>query len=154
MVKAVGKMLIFTLADIRFVLDLDHVVEVIEQLPGRLDSQRSDLRHGIIAALDFRHTAIPLIDPTLMLGLVSAIKVPQRSALVLRGSEGNWAILVDRVEGLAPTGSFSRAIIPALLKASTTFSHAEVMLAEDVPHMVFEPERFYGINHGINQARP
>jgi hypothetical protein len=139
-------MLIFTLAGIRFVLDLDHVVEVLEQLSGRLDARRSDLRQSIVGALDFRHTAIPLIDPTLMLGLVSSVDLSLRNALVLRGSEGNWAILVDRVEGLVPADIFCRAIIPALLQVEPGFAGAEVMLAENVPLMVFEPERFYGIN--------
>lgn len=146
MVRAPGKMLIFTLAGIRFVLDLDYVVEVLEQLSGRLDARRSDLRQSIVGALDFRHTAIPLVDPTLMLGLVSAIDISARNALVLRGSEGNWAILVDQVAGLAPVDSFSRAIVPALLQVVPGFACAEVMLAEDVPLMVFEPERFYGID--------
>jgi len=146
MTNAIGKMLIFALAGVRFVLDLDHVVEVLEQLSGRLDVERSDLRQGIVAALDFRHTTIPVIDPTLALGLVSEIGLSQRSALVLRGSEGNWAILVDRVEGLAPTTLFSRAHVPALLRAAPGFADIQVLLAEDAPLMVFEPERFYGIH--------
>ncbi|MBW6509370.1 MAG: chemotaxis protein CheW [Desulfuromonadales bacterium] len=149
MVGAPGKRLIFTLAGIRFVLDLDHVVEVLEQLAGRLDSRRSDLRKGIVGALDFRHTVIPLIDPTLMLGLVSAAHIFQRSVLVLCGSEGNWAVLVDRVEGLAPADSFRRAIIPPLFQSAPGFAGAEVVLAEDAPLMVFEPERFYGINRDL-----
>jgi hypothetical protein len=146
MTNADEKMLIFVLAGIRFVLDLDHVVEVLEQLSGRLDVQRSDLRQGIVAALEFRHTAIPVIDPTLSLGLVSDVGLTRRSALVLRGSEGNWAILVDRVEGLMPGTVFSRAHIPHLLRAAPGCADTQVLLVEDTPHMVFEPERFYGIN--------
>lgn len=146
MTKAVGKMLIFVLAGIRFVLDLDHVVEVLEQQSGRLDVQRSDLRQGIVAALEFRHTAIPVIDPTLSLGLVSDIGMSQRSILVLRGSEGNWAILADRIEGLAPGTLFSRAHVPALLRAAPGWADIQVLLLEDAPLMVFEPERYYGIN--------
>jgi len=146
MSKATGKMLIFVLAGVRFVLDLDHVVEVLEQLSGRLDMQHSDLRQGIVAALEFRHTAIPVIDPTLHLGLISDIGLSQRSTLVLRSSEGNWAILVDRVEGLAPTTLFSRAHVPALLRATPDYADIQVLLVEDAPLMVFEPERFYGIH--------
>lgn len=146
MTNADGKMLVFVLAGIRFVLDLDHVVEVLAQLSGRLDVQRSDLRQGIVAALGFRHTAIPVIDPTLSLGLVSDVDLTQRSALVLHGSEGNWAILVDRVEGLAPDTLFSRAEVPALLRTSPGYADIQVLLVEDAPLMVFEPERFYGIN--------
>lgn len=146
MVGTIAKRLVFTLAGIRFVIDLDHVVEVLEQLAGRLDPQRSDLRHGIVAALTFRHTTIPLIDPTLMLGLVSAFPLTERSALVLRGSEGNWALLVDRVEGLASADNFNNATIPPLLKASADFANIEVKLADGVPFVIFEPERFYGIN--------
>ncbi len=150
MTRTIAKMLIFTLAGIRFVLDLDHVVEVLEHLAGRLDMQRSDLRQGIVAALAFRQTTIPVVDPTLPFGLVSDIGLSQRSALVLRGSEGNWAILVDRVEGLVPTAVFSRARVPMLLRATPGFADVQVLLVEDAPLMVFEPERFYG----INQARP
>lgn len=146
MTGTIGKMLIFDLSDIRFVLDLDHVVEVLEQLTGRLDTQRRDLRQGIVAALEFRHTTIPVIDPTHQLGLVSDIDFSQRTAVVLRGSEGNWAILVDRVEGLAPLTRFSRAHVPALLQATPGFADVQVLLAEDAPLMVFEPEYFYGIN--------
>jgi chemotaxis signal transduction protein len=146
MTKAVGKMLIFVLAGVRFVLDLDHVVEVLEQLAGRLDVQRSDLRQGIVAALEFRHTAIPVIDPTLSLGLVSDIGLSQRSALVLWGSEGNWAILADRVEGLVPSTLLSRAHVPALLRAAPGYADIQVLLEGDAPLMVFEPERFYGMS--------
>ena len=149
MVGTIGRVLVFTLAEIRFVLDLDHVVEVLEQLESRLDPGRSDLRHGIVAALDFRHTTIPAVDPTLKLGLVSATRYVDRVALVLRGSEGNWAVLVDQVEGLRSADTLERVSLPALLKAAPGYSGAQVMLADGVPLMVFEPERFYGINQDV-----
>ena len=144
-----AKVLVFSLAEIRFVLDLDHVVEVLEQLEPRLDPGRSDLRQGIVAALDFRHTAIPAVDPTLKLGLVSATSYVDRVALVLRGSEGNWAVLVDDIEGLMSADTMVRATLPVLLKATPEYSGVQVMLADGVPLVVFEPERFYGINQEV-----
>ncbi|MFO7765564.1 MAG: chemotaxis protein CheW [Pelovirga sp.] len=149
MAGTIGRVLVFSLAEIRFVLDLDHLVEVLDQLELRLDSSRSDLRQGIVAALDFRHTAIPAVDPTLKLGLVSATRYVDRVALVLRGSEGNWAVLVDQIEGLMPADALVRATLPVLLKATPEYSDAQVMLADGVPLVVFEPERFYGINQGV-----
>ncbi len=149
MASTTGKVLVFSLAEIRFVLDLDHVVEVLEQLEPRLDPSRSDLRQGIVAALDFRHTAIPAVDPTLKLGLVSATRYAEKVALVLRGSEGNWAVLIDQIEGLVPAAAMVRATLPALFKVTPEYSETQVMLADGVPLVVFEPERFYGINQDV-----
>lgn len=142
------RMLIFELAEISFALDLEHVVEVLENLDGLLDMNRSDLRHGIVAALDFRHTWIPAVDPTLQLALVSQFGLQDRVALVLRSSEGNWAILVDQVAQLMALEKLCPAEVPVLLKVNPGRSCHQVMLADRVPIVVFEPERFYGISQG------
>lgn len=140
------KALIFHLAGNGFVIDLQHVVEVFENLADLLDVGRSDLKSGIVAALNFRHTWIPAVDPTLELALVSSVLPEQRAALILRGSEGNWAILVDRVGSLVTIERPTFAVLPMLLRVSAAKAYQQVLLADEVPFVVFEPERFYGMS--------
>ena len=57
-----NRLLIFRLGGVGFVLSLGSVVEVIDQIVERLDFERSDSDYGIVAALNFRHTLIPVVD--------------------------------------------------------------------------------------------
>jgi len=144
MIAVGNKKLIFRLGETGFLLELGDVVEVVEQIVGILDSSRSDIGRGIVSALQFRQTWIPVVDPALTLDIVSEVKLKDKKAVVLRGSEGNWALLVDQVGELSATENFHSCEIPFLLKVSTMGFYSQVKLLYDEPMIVFEPERYYG----------
>ncbi|MFK5927348.1 MAG: chemotaxis protein CheW [Desulfuromusa sp.] len=136
--------LIFRLGGMGFLLELAAVVEVIDQLAKDLDPGRSDIGRGIVAALQFRKTWIPVIDPTLKLDIFSAVKLKEKKAVILNGSEGNWALLVDQVEELTAAENFQPCEIPFLLKVAAMGFYSQVKLLHQEPMIVFEPERYYG----------
>lgn len=139
-----NKKLSFRLGGIGFLLDLSYVVEVIEQISEILDPNRSDIGHGIVSALEFRHTWIPVVDPALKLGLTSSHKIKEKTAIVLGGTEGNWAIVVDRVNELLGEDVMTPCAIPFLLKISAMGCYSQLMLLDGEPFVVFEPEQHYG----------
>ena len=138
------KGLLFRLGDLVFFLDLDNVVEVVEQVNERLDPGRSDLGQGIVSALEFRQTWIPVIDPALRLNILALEKIRDRAAIIVQGSEGNWALLVDQVLDLISRRNCVICPIPELLKVSSVGYYAELLLCAGRPVVVFEPERYYG----------
>ncbi|MCW8859500.1 MAG: chemotaxis protein CheW [Deltaproteobacteria bacterium] len=144
MAATTNKNLIFRLGGIGFLLDLDHVVEVVEQIAEILDPSRSDIGRGIVSALKFRKTWIPVVDPALKLGLISSVKIKEKTALVLQGIEGNWAILVDQVVELSSGEHLRLCDTPFLLKVSAMGCYSELLLLNNEPLVVFEPERHYG----------
>ena len=142
--------LIFRLGEVLFLLELAHVVEVVGAAEKTLDSSRSDIRHGIVSALRFRNTWIPVVDPTLKLDIGSTVHMDAKVAIVLLGSEGNWALLVDAVSELSQVGNFKPCEIPFLLKVSATGFYSRVELLNDQPVVVFEPEQYYGSLDGCS----
>lgn len=138
------KQLIFRLGGVGFVLRLDHVVEIIESVAGRLDSARSDISRAIVCALHFRNTWIPVVDPALKLGLHPSQPLSQRTALVLEGSEGSWAILVDRTVSMVPSEKLQPCKIPLLLKVQAVGCYSQVKLLNNEPLVVFHAANFYG----------
>ncbi|RLB73610.1 MAG: hypothetical protein DRH06_00840 [Deltaproteobacteria bacterium] len=139
-----NRKLIFRLGEIRFLLDLADVVEVVDQIADALDPSRSDIGQGIISALQFRHTWIPVVDPTLKLDIFSTVKLKEKIAVILRGTEGNWALLVDQVDELSGAENFQPCVIPFLLKVSAMGFYSQIRLLHNEPMIVFEPERYYG----------
>lgn len=138
------KGLIFQLGDLVFFLDLGSIVEVVERVSECLDPGRSDLGQGIVSALEFRQTWIPVIDPALRLNILALEKIPDRSAIIVQGSEGNWALLVDRVVELVTRAACTPCPIPDLLKVSSMGYYSELLLYGNKPVVVFEPELYYG----------
>ena len=136
--------LIFYLGDIPFLLELAQVVEVVEQTAEILDAGRSDISRGIVSAMWFRKTWIPVVDPALKLDISSTVEVNDKTAIVLNSSEGNWALLVDEISELSAMGNFKSCSIPFLLKVSATGFYSQVKLLHDRPVVVFEPECYYG----------
>lgn len=143
MVNCGDKKLIFRLGGIGFFLDLSFVVEGVEQIGGRLDAARSDIGRSIVSAFYFRQTWIPAVDPALKFGLSSSVKIKDRVAIVLRGPEGNWAILVDKIEDLSTTDEMIPCEIPFLLKISALNCYSELMLLHNEPYVGFDINRFY-----------
>ena len=144
MIKVGSKKLIFRLGKTGFLLELGEVVEVVEHIAGALDSSRSDIGRGIVSALQFRQTWIPVVDPALKLDICSEVKLQDKIAVILRGSEGNWALLVDRVDELSATENFQTCEIPFLLRVAAMSFYSQIKLLDNEPMIVFEPERYYG----------
>ncbi len=144
MAKANNRALIFRLGKIEFFLDLAQVVEVVESADKVLDSTRSDINRGIISALWFRKTWIPVVDPALTLNIDSDADFNDKVAVVLHSSEGNWALLVDSIVKLVAADRLTLCDIPFLLKVSASSFYSQLRLLENRPIVVFEPENYYG----------
>ena len=136
--------LVFRLGGVGFLLELADVVEVVNHVAEDFDPSRSIIGQGIVSALQFRQTWIPAIDPALKLDIFSVVKLKDKVAVVLRGSEGNWALLVDQVEELSAVDNFQPCGIPFLLKVAAMGFYSQIKLLDDEPMIVFEPERYYG----------
>lgn len=142
MVSDCNKKLIFRLGGIVFYLDLNYVVEIVDPVGHRLDASRSDIGRSIVAAFHFRRTWIPGVDPALRFGLSSSVRINDRVAIVLKGPEGNWAILVDQVEEVSAE-ELIPCEIPFLLKVSALDSYSELTLLNNEPCVGFDIERFH-----------
>lgn len=136
--------LIFRLGGVGFLLELVDVVEVVNQITEALDPGRSDIGQGIVSALKFRQTWIPVVDPALKLDIFSVVKLKDKAAVILHGSEGNWALLVDQVEELSAVENFRPCEVPFLLKVAATGFYSQIKLLHNEPMIVFEPEYYYG----------
>lgn len=141
---AADRMLIFRLGETGFLLDLVWVVEICETITEHFDSSRRDLEQGIVGALHFRQTHIPVVDPTLQLNIQSHHQLTEKTALVLKGGEGNWALLVDKVEEISSAAKLQPCEIPILLKNAVSDYYSRVKFLLNEPMICFEPEDYYG----------
>jgi len=130
-------------------LNLNWIVEICEQIDLLLDFNHSDQRAGIVGSLSFRQTRIPVVDPTLFLGLDSHVAIGDRTALVLGSSEGNWAFVVDQVVEICPADRLVACEIPLLLKSSVAGYYSKIELFREEPVIVLDPEYFYGSAVGV-----
>ena len=144
MAHAVARKLIFRLGETGFLLDLDRVVEICEQLTEHFNPSQADMGQGIVGALSFRQTQVPVVDPALHLKTHSELAITEKKALILKGAEGNWALLVDRVEEIIPTDKLQPCIIPPLLKIAVDGYYSQISLLADEPMIHFDPEPYDG----------
>jgi len=142
--RSVDRKLVFRLGGVGFLLDLDNLVEICEQLADDFNPTHSDLEQGIVGSLQFRRTQVPVVDPALILGLKSELRFSEKRALILKGAEGNWALLVDGVEGISSADKFVSCEIPQLLKKSVARCYTRVSLLAGEPMVHFETGCFYG----------
>ena len=144
MPRSVDRKLIFRLGGIGFLLDIARLVEICEQLADNFNPTYSDLEQGIVGALQFRRTQVPVVDPALLLGVKSELRFSEKRALILKGAEGNWALLVDRVEEISSADRFVSCELPLLLKKSVSRGYTQVSLLAGEPMVHFEADYFYG----------
>jgi len=144
--QVVDRYLIVRLSGVGCLLRLAEVVEVCKQIADQVDWQRADLSVGIVGSFNFRNASIPVVNPTLQLGLESGCSREDQAALVLSGAEGHWALLVDEVDGIAQASNFVACEIPLLLKNSISGYYSEIVLYRGEPMIVLEQDRFYGIS--------
>ena len=142
--SVVARKLVFRLGEIGFSLDLSFVVEICEQVADLLDTQYADPSVGIVGALEFRNASLPAIDPALGFALTSSGPLSGKLALILTGPEGNWALLVDQIDGISPADKFQPLEMSPLLRSTTSNYYSQVQLLEDEPLVCFVPEIFYG----------
>ena len=142
--NGVAKKLIFRLGPVGFILDLSFVVEIREQVVDLLDSTYRDLDAGIVGALNFRHTWVPAIDPAIRFDLLSTLPLSAKTALILNGPEGNWALLVDLAEEIRPATRFQPCEMPPILRVAVSNYYSQIELLNNEPLVRFEPECFYG----------
>ncbi len=109
-----SRRLLFRIGTVGFYVDLGALVEIREQVTEQVDYGQVDPQLSVTGALAFRRTMIPVIDLSERLGLESGLT---DTALVLHSSEGNWALLVDRVEGFCSVPEMVDHPLPQLLQA-------------------------------------
>jgi chemotaxis signal transduction protein len=141
--------LMVRIGEIGYLIDLVWVVEIREQIGDQLDVRHRVASQGIAGALSFRQTRIPAIDPASRLALASQVAMKDKTALVLKSSEGNWALLVDRVEGICPADRLVLCQIPPLLKVAAGGYYSEIAILQQEPMVVLDPEQFYGSPAGV-----
>lgn len=144
MAQTTARKLIFRLGETGFLLDLQLLVEVCDQLEGRFDSGYAVTAQGIVGALSFRQTQVPLVDPKLYFNMSTELSLTEKRALVLKGEEGNWALLVDRVDEILPVEKLIPCAIPLLLKNSVAGCYSRLSLVSGEPMVHFDPEQFNG----------
>ncbi len=144
MARIEQRSLIFHIGEVGFLLGYHYIVEVLGSVGDAFDYNRSDLRNNIVAAIEFRNTLIPVFDPGGLLDITSAGKIREKTVIVLRSTEGNWALAVDKIDELTARERFLPCAIPALLKPFVGGFYSQIRLIEEKPYVVFDPENFYG----------
>ena len=142
MSRSAARKLIFRLGKTGFLLPLDCLVEVCEQIAAAFEPAPADRQRGIIGALRFRQTQIPVIDPKLQLGIKGESGVVNKTALIIKGAEGNWALLVDQVGELVSAEKLQPIEIPPLLRTAVAGSYSQVSLLQNEPLVHFDPDLF------------
>lgn len=111
---AIARRLLFRIGTVGFCLNLSELIEVREQVTGLIDYRHVDPLFSVIGALPFRRTMIPVVDLAGRLGIPS---VSPDVVLVLSSREGNWGLLIDRVEGFYSATAMNDRPVPRLLQA-------------------------------------
>jgi len=136
MSSTLGKRLVFRLAGVGFSLAIADLLELVEAGEGVLDETAADVDLGLLGLLAFRDEAIYLHDVSARFGLVSTRGA--RLYLVVVGSDGAWALPVEKIEGIFPAADFRALHVPPLLvSAPLPFSRLDLWRGE--PLVGFEP---------------
>jgi chemotaxis signal transduction protein len=141
--------LIFRLGENAFVLSLEAVVEVVDPVADKLVFARNDPASGIVAAFDFRCARIPVVDPAVCLNIASQGATDRKRLIVLQGTEGRWAILVDAITELVSAISLQPCAMTLLLQQVTGRLYNQLRLHKGEVLIVFDPENYYGSLMGL-----
>lgn len=136
MINSSGKRLVFRLADIGFSLPIENLLEILEVDEGTLDETAADANLGLLGLVAFRDEAIYLRDIYSHLGLTTLAR--PGLYLVVAGSDGAWALPVDRIEGIFAASEFRLRSLPSLL-TSAPLPFANVDLWRGEPLVRFDP---------------
>ena len=138
------KKLVFRIAGVGFALSLEDLVEIREAGAGVLDRSAADPEVGLLGLIEYRDEAIHAINVRQKLGLPSPERF-EAAYIVVNGSDGAWAMPVDKVEGIFPTDEFSVYEVPLLLRVNSELPYQTLLMWQAEPLISFEPlemERF------------
>ena len=140
-----SRRLLFRVGDLGFCLDLGELVEICEGIEILNEPRLRDSLQAVCGGMVFRRTMIPVVDlrSRLGLGAVSPARQPN-NALVLRSSEGNWALLIDQVEGFQPSASMQDLDLPPLLLAPGWRCFEKIALYQARPFIKLDLQACYG----------
>ena len=109
----ISRRLLFRIGTVGFYLELSELVEIREQIADLIDCRQVDQQLSVVGALTFRKTLIPVVDLSSRLSISS---VSPDIVLVLNSLDGNWGLLVDRVEGFYSATEMIDRSVPDLLQ--------------------------------------
>lgn len=109
---AISRRLLFRIGPHCFCLSLDNLVEIREQVIGLIDCRAQEAR-SVVGTFSFRQAMIPVLDLAPRLEL---LPLNSATALILQGAEGNWALLVDHVDGFCAVSEMTDLPVPHLLQ--------------------------------------
>ncbi|MCF6177993.1 MAG: chemotaxis protein CheW [Geopsychrobacter sp.] len=109
---AISRRLLFRIGIYGFCLSLDNLVEIREQVIGLIDYRSQEAR-SVVGTFSFRQTKIPVLDLAPQLEL---LPLNSGNALILQGAEGDWALLVDHVDGFCAVSEMTDLQLPHLLQ--------------------------------------
>jgi chemotaxis signal transduction protein len=138
------KRLVFRIAGVGFALSLEDLVEIREAGAGVLDRSAADPEMALLGLLDYRDEAIHAINIRQKIGL-PAPESFETAYVVVNGSEGVWAMPVDKVEGIFPAEEFRTLEVPLLLRINAELPYQSIQVWRSEPLVSCEPlalERF------------
>lgn len=138
------KRLVFRIAGVGFALALEDLVEIREAGAGVLDRSAADPENGLLGLLDYRDEAIHAVNVRQKVGL-SAPESFEVAYIVVSGSDGVWAMPVDKVEGIFPVEEFKVYEVPLLLRVNSELPYQTLQVWRSEPLISCEPlmlERF------------
>ncbi len=138
------KRLVFRIAGIGFALSLEDLVEIREAGAGVLDRSAADPEAGLLGLLDFHDEAIHAINVRQRVGLPAPERY-EAAYVVVNGSDGAWAMPVDKVEGIFPAEEFRIYEVPLLLRMNAELPYQTLQIWRSEPLISCDPlalERF------------
>lgn len=140
-----SRRLLFVLGGLGFCLDLHELVEICDGVEILTESRLRDSLRAVCGGMVFRRTTIPVVDLRSRLGLVVDPEARQPGkALVLHSREGNWALLVDEVEGFQPTNVMQDLDLPPMLVAPGWRCFRQIALHQSRPFIKLDLQACYG----------
>lgn len=137
---AIARRLLFRIGPIGFYLGLNQLIEIREQISEQIDFSQIDDHLSVVGALPFRQTLIPVVDVSRRLAIETS---DQDTVLVLSSRDGNWGLLVDRIEGFYASAEMADLPLPQMLMADGWRCFDRVALYAGIPYLRLEPTECY-----------
>jgi len=133
------KRLVFRIAGVGFALSLEDLIEIREAGAGVLDRSAADPENGLLGLLDYRDEAIHAVNVRQKVGL-PAPESFEVAYIVVNGSDGAWAMPVDKVEGIFPVEEFKVYEVPLLLRVNSELPYQTLQVWRSEPLVSCEPQ--------------
>lgn len=133
--EAMSRRLLFKIGEVGFSLRLEALIEICEQVAGKVEATHADTERHLVGSLPFRKTRIPVVGLAERLGL----QVDSAgTALVLASDEGNWALLVSEVVGFVAEAEISERPLPRMLQAPGWRCFERACLYDGLPYLTLD----------------